>query len=139
MLHAKRECMRVVSISDVVGRKAERLFTKSFDYVKRVVASFSHSLRFWLSVKFLRHHATDFREKIKRKRQYSDVVICDTLGIPRLAVYRFIKRNPTESLETLIKKYRYLSPIENDPTGKRAYFLKIASNFEDLLKIGYFE
>lgn len=139
MLNAKRECMRMATKSFVIGKKADRLFIKSYSEVKKIVDSMNHATRFWIAFKYLRHHSTDFTKKFKKNREYSEARICNILGIYRNTVYRFIKRNPDESLEVLMDRYRFLSPSEDEPHGKKLYFKKIASNYSTLLENGYFD
>lgn len=138
MLDIKRECMYTVNPAYITSKKADRFFQKPVAKVKRKIAPFNHATRFWLGFKFYRRHASDFNGKCVTKPIYSNVAICNMLGIHRNTLRRFANRVKTRSIVELMAEYKNLSTTECNPSSDKDYFEKIASNFDELLAEGYF-
>lgn len=123
----------------VLSRTADKLLDLKKDKLIEEVRKMNHATRYWLAVKFCRMNKNDFQQK-KLPKKISQRQVCKLLGVTYPSIYQFLQRkvNETDSVSGLMRRYRYLSPAELNPTLNETHIRKYASNFKQLLKAGYF-
>lgn len=129
----KRPMMRLAEVDQIIGEKADNFFMQPVENIKHEIRIMNHSTRFWLGVKFFRMNKLDFLPNANISKLYSQNEMSSLLGIERSLLGKSVGKIPKyESIIDVIKKRRYLSPIECNPRNKQPYFRKYASNFESL-------
>lgn len=135
----KRVCNRMARLDDLFGSSVDSLFLENENEIVRRVATLNHSTRTWLAMKFVRKNKHDFQPGACLTFRYSQRKICRLLDIDRGSINRLIELSRDARLVDILPEYRYLSPMEANPRGRKRYFKRIASNYHDLLESNFFD
>lgn len=73
------------------------------------------------------------------KFPYSHEKICALLGINYFTIRKFISKcGKIRKLREMLVQYQYKSPVEFQPFGHESTFKRIALNYKELKKSGFF-
>lgn len=132
----KRQMLRMADLTKIFGETADAFFTRSEMEIRKSVKYMNHATRFYLAVKFCRRNKLDFVSSTEIRTHYMNLSMCELLEVGRNVICNFINKTyKDDSIEKIMKKYNYLSPVEFKPLLQEKFFKKFATNYEEL-KIG---